>query len=213
MSLPPRFSPLLTGARVIPVLTITRLEHAVPLARALHAGGLDVIEVTLRTDVALRACEAIAREVPEVVLGIGTILTPSQITEAKSAGAKFLVTPGTSHKLGHAVAECGIPVLPGAATVSEMVTLFEMGFAEMKFFPAEAAGGVDYLKSVAGPLAELKFCPTGGITAENAGKYLALPNVLCVGGSWIVPKAALDSGDYAAITALCAAAARLGRIG
>jgi 2-dehydro-3-deoxyphosphogluconate aldolase/(4S)-4-hydroxy-2-oxoglutarate aldolase len=211
MSSLPLFSPLLRGARVVPVLTIERVEHAVPLARALAAGGLDVIEVTLRTEAALRACEAIAAQCPEVVLGIGTVLTPAQIGEARDAGARFLVTPGTSARMARATAEAGLPVLPGAATVSEMLTLMELGFRELKFFPAEAAGGLDYLKSVAGPLAELRFCPTGGIGPQNAPAYLAQKNILCVGGSWIVPKAALEAGDFAAITRLAAEAATLGR--
>lgn len=206
----PLFSPMLGAQRVIPVLTIDTVEQAVPLAEALAAGGIKVIEVTLRTKAALKACEAIAHHCPDVVLGIGTILVPSQVKEAKDAGARFLVTPGTSEKLGQAVAESGIAALPGAGTVSEMVALMEMGFHELKFFPAEAAGGVDYLKSVAGPLAELKFCPTGGITAANAGTYLGLANVLCVGGSWITPKTAMASGNWAEITRLAAEAARLG---
>lgn len=210
MSPLPLFSPMLGTARVIPVLTIDSIDQAVPLARALHAGGISVIEVTLRTNSALKACEAIAEHCPEVVLGIGTVLTPSQVNEARDAGAKFLVTPGTSEKLGRAVAESGIAALPGAGTISEMIALMEMGFREMKFFPAEAAGGMDYLKSVAGPLAELRFCPTGGITSANAASYLALPNVLCVGGSWITPKAALASGNWDEITRLAAEAAKLG---
>lgn len=211
MSKLPLFSPLLRAARVIPVLTIDEAADAVPLARALAAGGIDVIEVTLRTRAALKACEAIARECPEVVLGIGTVLSPAQVQQAKDAGAAFLVTPGTSEKLGQAVAASGIAALPGAGTISEMVALMEMGFTEMKFFPAEASGGMDYLKSVAGPLGELKFCPTGGIGPGNAAAYLALSNVLCVGGSWITPKAAMAARDWAAITALAAEAARLGR--
>lgn len=211
MSVLPRFSPMLGKARVIPVITLDHVEDAVPLARALQAGGIDVVEVTLRTDAALKGCEAIARECPELVLGIGTVLTPSQIGEARDAGAKFLVTPGTSAKLGRAVAESGIPCLPGAATVSEMVSLLELGFHELKFFPAEAAGGVDYLKSVAGPLGDLRFCPTGGISPANAATYLALPNVLCVGGSWMVPKAALAARHWDEITALAKLAAQLGR--
>lgn len=209
MSTLPLFSPLLGAARVIPVLTIDAVEQAVPLARALHAGGISVIEVTLRTRAALKACAAITRECPEVVLGIGTVLTPSQVREAKDVGARFLVTPGTSEKLGLAVAESGIAALPGAGTISEMLALMEMGFHELKFFPAEAAGGIDYLKSVAGPLAELKFCPTGGITPANAAGYLALGNVMCVGGSWTTPKAALAAGNWAEITRLAAEAARL----
>ncbi|MCZ8374744.1 MAG: bifunctional 4-hydroxy-2-oxoglutarate aldolase/2-dehydro-3-deoxy-phosphogluconate aldolase [Beijerinckiaceae bacterium] len=211
MTVLPRFSPLLGKARVIPVITLDRVEDAVPLARALQAGGIDVVEVTLRTDAALRGCEAIARECPDLVLGIGTVLTASQIGEARDAGAHFLVTPGTSEKLGHAVAASGIPCLPGAATVSEMVALMEMGFHELKFFPAEAAGGVDYLKSVAGPLGDLRFCPTGGISPANAGTYLALGNVLCIGGSWMVPKAAISAGHWDEITALARAAAALGQ--
>ena len=174
MSLP-RFSPLLGAARVIPVLTLETVEEAVPLAEALRDGGITVIEVTLRTKAALKACEAIAKHCTGVVLGIGTVLVPSQVKEAKDAGAQFLVTPGTSEKLGLAVAESGLAALPGAATVSEMVALMEMGFHELKFFPAEAAGGINYLKSVAGPLAELKFCPTGGISAANGPKSPALP--------------------------------------
>lgn len=210
MSSLPRFSPLLGTARVIPVLTLETVEEAVPLAEALRDGGITVIEVTLRTKAALKACEAIAKHCTGVVLGIGTVLVPSQVKEAKDAGAQFLVTPGTSEKLGLAVAESGLAALPGAATVSEMVALMEMGFHELKFFPAEAAGGINYLKSVAGPLAELKFCPTGGISATNANAYLALGNVMCVGGSWITPKAAVDARNWAEITRLAAEAAKLG---
>lgn len=205
----PTFSPLLGEARVIPVLAIDRLEDAVPLARALHAGGLGVIEVTLRTPVALESCAAIARECPEVVLGIGTILTPDQVKQAVDVGAQFLVTPGTSERLARAVADSGVAALPGAGTVSEMVALMEMGFRELKFFPAEAAGGRDYLKSVAGPIPELRFCPTGGVTPGNAPDYLALPNVLCVGGSWVTPKTALANRDWAEITRLSREAAGL----
>lgn len=205
----PFFAPLLGEARVIPVLAIDRVEDAVPLARALHAGGLGVIEVTLRTPVALAACAAIARECPEVVLGIGTILTPDQVKQAVDVGAQFLVTPGTSEALGRAVANSGVAALPGAGTLSEMIALMEMGFRELKFFPAEAAGGRDYLKSVAGPIAELRFCPTGGITPANAPDYIALSNVMCVGGSWVTPKAALANRDWAEITRLSKEAAAL----
>ena len=205
----PAFAPLLGAARVIPVLAIDRLEDAVPLARALHAGGLGVIEVTLRTPVALAACAAIVRHCPEVVLGIGTILSVDQVKQAVDVGARFLVTPGTSERLGHAVAESGVAALPGAVTLGEMVTLMEMGFSELKFFPAEAAGGRDYLKAVAGPIPELRFCPTGGVTPQNAPDYLALPNVLCVGGSWTTPKSALQSQDWPEITRLAKEAAAL----
>lgn len=211
MTILPRFSPLLGAARVIPVLTIEDIAQAVPLARALAEGGVAVIEVTLRTDAALKACEAIAHHCPDVVLGVGTILTPSQVDEARDAGAKFLVTPGTTEKLARAVAESGIAALPGAGTISEMIALLEMGFQEMKFFPAEAAGGINYLRSVAGPLADLRFCPTGGISPSNAETYLGLPNVLCVGGSWLTPKAAMDRADWAEITRLAQEAAKLGQ--
>lgn len=211
MSALPRFSPLLGAARVIPVLTIDDIAQAVPLARALAEGGITVIEVTLRTDAALKACEAITHHCPDVVLGVGTILTPSQVNEARDAGAKFLVTPGTTEKLARAVAESGIAALPGAGTISEMVALLEMGFHEMKFFPAEAAGGINYLKSVAGPLADLRFCPTGGISPANAESYLSLSNVLCVGGSWLTPKAAMASSDWAEITRISREAAKLGQ--
>lgn len=210
MSALPRFSALARRARIVPVVTIDDVHIAAPLARALHAGGIDAIEITLRTEAALRASEIIAREVPEMLLGIGTILAPSQAKEAKSAGARFLVTPGTTETLAHTLIETGLPALPGAASVSEMVRLLEWGFHELKFFPASAAGGIDFLKSVAGPLPQLAFCPTGGISAGNAGDWLALPNVLVVGGSWLAPKAALQSGDFAAIEKLAAAAARLG---
>lgn len=206
---PPPFSPLLRATRVIPVLTIETVEEAVPLAESLRAGGIAVIEVTLRTAAALKACEAIARNCPDVVLGVGTVLTPSQVHEAKESGARFLVTPGTTETLGRAIAASSLPALPGAATISEMLTLHELGFREMKFFPAEAAGGVEYLRSVAGPLAGLKFCPTGGISVAKAAAYLALENVLCIGGSWITPRAAVQARNWQEITRLAAEAARL----
>lgn len=198
----PAFAPLLQGQKVIPVIAIERLEDAVPLARALAQGGMKVIEVTLRTPVALAACREIARECPETVLGIGTILTPDQVTQSVDAGAKFLVTPGTTEKLATKMADCGIACLPGSATISEMVQLMEWGFGEMKFFPAGPAGGLDYLKAVAGPLPELRFCPTGGISPQNAPDYLSQPNILCVGGSWVTPKALMAAGDWAGITRL-----------
>jgi 2-dehydro-3-deoxyphosphogluconate aldolase/(4S)-4-hydroxy-2-oxoglutarate aldolase len=205
----PSFARLLGNQRVIPVLAIERLDDAVPLAEALAEGGLRVIEVTLRTPVAIEACRAIVRGCPEVVLGIGTILTPDQVTQAADLGAKFLVTPGTTPSLARKMAMSGVAALPGAATLSEMVALMEHGFRELKFFPAGPAGGLDYLKAVHGPVSELRFCPTGGISPKNAPDYLALPNVLCVGGSWITPKAMLAEKDFAGITALAHDAARL----
>lgn len=195
-------TPLLSRAAVIPVLTIERAADAVPLARALVAGGLPVIEVTLRTAVALDAVRAIAAEVPECVLGVGTVTRVPDIAAAIAAGAKYLVSPGTHAELATALAEASIPVLPGCATVSEAMALAQRGFKVLKFFPAEASGGIAWLKSVAAPLPELKFCPTGGIDANNLAAYLACANVLAVGGSWVVPKDALRSGDFTRITKL-----------
>lgn len=202
----PAFAPLLQGQPVIPVIAIDQVEDAIPLARALAAGGMRVIEVTLRTPVALAACREIARECPETVLGIGTILTPDQVTQSVDAGAKFLVTPGTTEKLARKITECGVAALPGSATLSEMVQLMEWGFGEMKFFPAGPAGGLEYLKAVAGPIPELRFCPTGGISPQNAPDYLAQPNILCVGGSWVTPKTLIVARDWAGITRLAAEA-------
>jgi 2-dehydro-3-deoxyphosphogluconate aldolase/(4S)-4-hydroxy-2-oxoglutarate aldolase len=194
---------------VIPVLTIERTADAVPLARALAAGGLTVIEVTLRTKVAIEAVRAIAAEVPDCVLGVGTVTKPADIAAAIGAGAKFLVSPGTPPELAAALAEASVPVLPGCATVSEAMALSARGFKVLKFFPAEASGGIGWLKSVAAPLAEAKFCPTGGIDAKNAKAYLGCPNVIAVGGSWVAPKDAIASGDWARITQLAREAAAL----
>ena len=205
----PRFSSLLGTQKVVPVLTIEALEDAVPLANALAAGGLRVIEVTLRTAAAMDACVAIAQQCPDVVLGIGTILSEQQVDDAIRVGAKFLVTPGTTRGIAERLLARRVPALPGAATVSEMLALSQLGFSELKFFPAEAAGGVDYLKSVAGPMGDLRFCPTGGIGPANAKSYLALPNVLCVGGSWVTPKSALAARDWSEITRLAAEASQL----
>lgn len=205
----PAFAPLLQGQPVIPVIAIEDAADAVPLARALAEGGMRVIEVTLRTPAALAACRAIARECPETVLGIGTLLSPEQVGEALDAGAQFLVTPGTTERLTQRLSDCGVAVLPGAATVSEMLHLLEWGFSEQKFFPAGPAGGLDYLRAVHGPIPELRFCPTGGVNAQNAPDYLAAPNVLCVGGSWVTPKPLLAGRDWAGITRLAAQACAL----
>jgi 2-dehydro-3-deoxyphosphogluconate aldolase/(4S)-4-hydroxy-2-oxoglutarate aldolase len=202
-------TPLLARAPVIPVLTISRLEDAVPLARALVEGGLPVLEVTLRTAIACDAIAAIAREVPDAVVGAGTVLNADDLARALKAGAKFIVSPGTPVALADALATCGVPALPGCATVSEAMTLARRGFQVLKFFPAEASGGLRWIKSVADPLPKLKFCPTGGITLQNAPDYLALPNIAAVGGSWVAPKDALASGDFARITALAREAAQL----
>lgn len=198
----PSMIPLLAGNRVVPVITIDRVDSAVPMARALARGGVSVIEVTLRTAEALEALAVVCAEVPDMVAGAGTILTQRQLDAALRAGAKFIVTPGTTRVLGAALAEVDVPVLPGVATVSEMMTAIEMGFSELKFFPAEAAGGAAFLRSIAGPLPDLRFCPTGGITPANAGTYLNLHSVLCVGGSWLTPPAMIAGGDYAGIERL-----------
>jgi 2-dehydro-3-deoxyphosphogluconate aldolase/(4S)-4-hydroxy-2-oxoglutarate aldolase len=194
---------------VIPVLTLRGPDDGLRLARALAAGGLSVLEVTLRTPGALAALAAIRKDRPDIVLGAGTITDPAQIAAAVAAGAAFLVSPGMTATLLAAAVEAPVPFLPGAATASEAMTLRARGFRALKFFPAEAAGGTNYLASLAGPLADLTFCPTGGIDAARARQYLALANVACVGGSWMVPKTLVETGDYATITQLAAAAAAL----
>lgn len=203
--------PIVARAPVIPVLTIERVEHALPLARALVAGGLPVLEVTLRTPAALEAIAAIARAVPEAVVGAGTITRIDDIAAAEKAGVAFLVSPGTPPALAEALAGAAVPALPGCATVSEAMALAARGFPVLKFFPAEASGGIAWLKAVAAPLPGLRFCPTGGIDGRNAVAYLALANVGAVGGSWVVPKDAVAAGDYARVTELARAAAGLRR--
>lgn len=203
-------SPLLDLAPVVPVVVLDDAADAVPLARALVAGGLPAIEVTLRTPAALDAVRAIAGGVPGAVVGAGTVLTPAQVTESVAAGARFLVSPGWTDVLLAAMRASGVPFLPGVSTTSEVVALLERGVREMKFFPAQAAGGTAYLKSLAGPLPQARFCPTGGIGIDSAPEYLALPNVGCVGGSWMVPADAVAAGDWARIEALARQAAGLG---
>jgi 2-dehydro-3-deoxyphosphogluconate aldolase / (4S)-4-hydroxy-2-oxoglutarate aldolase len=195
-------TPVMARAPVIPVLTVDRAVDAAPLARALAAGGLPVIEVTLRTRVALDAVHAIAAEVPECIVGVGTVTRISDIPAALSAGAKYLVSPGTPPALAGALAEAPVPVVPGCATVTEAMALMERGFTVLKFFPAEQSGGIAWLRAVAAPLPGIKFCPTGGIDMRNAGAYLALPNVISVGGSWPAPKELIAAHDFARITAL-----------
>jgi 2-dehydro-3-deoxyphosphogluconate aldolase / (4S)-4-hydroxy-2-oxoglutarate aldolase len=196
-------------APVIPVLTVRDVADGVAQARALVAGGLPAIEVTLRTPAALAAIAEIARSVPGAHVGAGTIVEPSQIEAAVNAGAKFLVSPGTSPALAAAAAQAPIPFLPGVATPSEAMTLRALGFRALKLFPAEAVGGARLLASLHAPLPDLFFCPTGGIDAAKAVTYLALPNVLCVGGSWMLPKAALAAGNYAEVERLTREAAAL----
>jgi 2-dehydro-3-deoxyphosphogluconate aldolase/(4S)-4-hydroxy-2-oxoglutarate aldolase len=202
-------SDLLELSPVMPVVVIDDADDAVPTARALLAGGIGVIELTLRTPAALAAIERVATEVPDIVIGAGTVTSPDQAKQAADAGSKFLVTPGCTDAVLDACFETGLPFLPGASTVSEAMKLAERGLTALKFFPAEASGGVAYLKSIAGPLPGLKFCPTGGITVASAPTYLALPNVGCIGGSWLTPKSALSARDFPAIEALAAEAAKL----
>ncbi|WP_411092621.1 bifunctional 4-hydroxy-2-oxoglutarate aldolase/2-dehydro-3-deoxy-phosphogluconate aldolase [Streptomyces sp. 049-1] len=196
-------------APVVPVVVVDDLADAVPLARALVAGGLPAIEVTLRTPVAVDAIRAIAGEVPGAVVGAGTVITPDQVAEVVAAGARFLVSPGWTDVLLDAMRTSGVPFLPGVSTTSEVVALLERGVREMKFFPAEAAGGTAYLKALAAPLPQARFCPTGGIGPLSAPEYLALPNVGCVGGSWMLPKDAVADRDWDRVEALARAAAAL----
>nr|WP_255823256.1 bifunctional 4-hydroxy-2-oxoglutarate aldolase/2-dehydro-3-deoxy-phosphogluconate aldolase [Amycolatopsis sp. GM8] len=200
---------LLELSPVMPVVVLEDAADAVPVARALLAGGIGVIELTLRTSVALAAMERIAAEVPEIVLGAGTVTTPEQAKQAADAGAKFLVTPGVTDRVLEAAFGTGLPFLPGAGTVSEAMRLAEHGLTALKFFPAEPSGGLAYLKAIAGPLPGLRFCPTGGITAASAPSYLALSTVGCVGGSWLTPKDALAAKDFDRVTALAREAAAL----
>lgn len=210
MSLPNPLS-LIARAPVIPVVVIDRIEDAVPLARALVAGGLPLIEVTLRTPVALEAMRLIAAEVEGAVVGAGTVTERAQIDAVIKAGATYIVTPGTTPDLAKALAEAPIPVLPGCATASEAMTLAAMGFHVLKFFPAEPSGGAPFLKGLGGPLPHLRFCPTGGIGPKNAGEYLALPNVVAVGGSWVVPADAIKAGNFETVRELSLAASQLPR--
>jgi 2-dehydro-3-deoxyphosphogluconate aldolase/(4S)-4-hydroxy-2-oxoglutarate aldolase len=201
--------PLLVKCPVVPVLTITDPKMAVPLAQALLAGGLPAVEVTLRTDGALEAIRLISQNVPDAIVGVGTVTRPAEIDQAVKAGVKYIVTPGTPPELGRALALARVPCIPGCATASEAMVLADLGFKTLKFFPAESSGGIGWLKSIAGPLPDLRFCPTGGIDAKNAAAYLALRNVVAVGGSWVAPAAAVSAGDYARITSLAKEAAAL----
>jgi 2-dehydro-3-deoxyphosphogluconate aldolase/(4S)-4-hydroxy-2-oxoglutarate aldolase len=196
-------------APVVPVVVLADAADAVPLARALVAGGLPVIEVTLRTPAALDAIRAMAAEVPDAVVGAGTVLSPAQVAQSVDAGARFLVSPGWTDVLLAAMEGSGVPFLPGVSTTSEVVALLERGVRDMKFFPAQAAGGTAYLKSLAGPLPQARFCPTGGIGLASAPEYLALPNVGCVGGSWMLPEDALAARDWGRIESLAREAAAL----
>ena len=202
---------IMTLAPVIPVLTVASVEDGVAQAKALVAGGLYAIEVTLRTPAALSAIRKIAESVPRAVVGAGTIVSVDQIGEAVAAGARFLVSPGASAALARAAAQSPVPFLPGCATASEAIALRELGFRALKLFPAEVVGGAKLLASLFAPLPDLRFCPTGGIDLAKAPEYLKLPNVPCVGGSWMLQKAALATGDYLAVEALSRDAAELKR--
>lgn len=194
---------------LVPVLVIKDLAHAVPLARALVAGGLKAIEITLRTPVALRAIRAVADEVEGAVPGAGTVLNAAQYHQAVEAGSQFIVSPGTTQELLDVARKSPVPLLPGAATASEVMALREEGYGVLKFFPAEQAGGAAYLRSLSSPLAGTMFCPTGGITPDNARDYLSLTNVVCVGGSWVAPTALVEAGDWEGITRLAREACQL----
>jgi 2-dehydro-3-deoxyphosphogluconate aldolase / (4S)-4-hydroxy-2-oxoglutarate aldolase len=198
---------VMQDAPVIPVIVLNDLNHAVPMARALVAGGIRMLEVTLRTPVALQCIERIAKEVPEAVAGAGTVRTPAEAQAAARAGARFAVSPGFTASVGQACKDHGLPLLPGVATGSEIMMAAEAGYKELKFFPAMQAGGTAMLKAWSGPFFDVKFCPTGGVSVSNAKEFLSLPNVVCVGGSWLVPADTLAAGDWAGITALAAQAA------
>jgi 2-dehydro-3-deoxyphosphogluconate aldolase/(4S)-4-hydroxy-2-oxoglutarate aldolase len=200
---------ILKAAPVVPVLTIEDWQAAVPLARALVAGGLPAIEITLRTPAALEAIRAIAAEVEGAFVGAGTVLTREQYSAAAGAKARFVVSPGASSALVQAAEDIDVPLLPGASTATEAMTLLDYGYPILKFFPAGPAGGPAYLKALASPLPGVRFCPTGGVDAANAAEYLALPNVICVGGSWIAPKEAVAAADWPRIETLAREAAAL----
>lgn len=200
--------PIMTGQSVIPVIVLDDAKDAVPLAKALVAGGLPAIEITLRTDAALESIRRVAAEVPDALVGAGTILNAAQFDEAVAAGSKFIVSPGLTPELVEAADGSPVPLLPGAVTSSEIMAALEEGYSLLKFFPAEQAGGAAYLKSLSSPFGAVKFCPTGGVSAKNAPDYLSLPNVLCVGGSWVAPKDAVSGGDWDRITALAKEAAQ-----
>lgn len=202
---------LLDGQPVIPVLKIERAADAVPLARALARGGLRAIEITLRTEEALEAIRRVAGEVEDSIVGAGTILNARQFEQAEAAGSRFIVSPGLTRELVATGAASQVPLLPGTITPGEIMGALEAGLDFLKFFPAEQAGGAAFLKALASPIAGVKFCPTGGISAKNAGDYLALPNVVCIGGSWVAPDEMVKAGDWAGIEALAAEANKLRR--
>ncbi len=197
---------ILHAGPVVPVIVIRDIDHAVPLAKALLAGGIKVLEVTLRSDVAIEAIDRISSQVPGAIVGAGTVTTAADLDAVAAAGGVFAISPGLTPTLLDAAARGPIALIPGISTASELMLGMERGYNEFKFFPAEAAGGVKMLKSIGGPFPQITFCPTGGISPENYNDYLALANVACVGGSWVVPSAAVQAGDWDAITAIAAQA-------
>jgi len=207
----PPFSALqvMQDSPVIPVIVLNDVAHAVPMARALVAGGIRMLEVTLRTSQALACIEAIAKEVPEAIVGAGTVRNAADAKAAANAGAKFAVSPGYTPAVGQACRDEGLSLLPGVATGSEIMMAQEDGYTELKFFPAMQAGGPAMLKAWGGPFFDVRFCPTGGVTAQNASEFLSLSNVACVGGSWLVPAEALAKGDWARIEMLAREACQL----
>lgn len=202
-------SKILSFGPVMPVIVIEQANNAIPLGEALLTGGIKTIEITLRTSAALDAIQQLAKHLPEICVGAGTILTKENATQAKNSGAKFCVSPGTTSSIINACDESNIPLLPGASTVSEMLRLSEAGFSEIKFFPASAAGGIQFIKSLASPLPKLKFCPTGGISLDTASEWLSLVNVSCVGGSWIAPAKDINKQNFTEITARAKQATKL----
>lgn len=206
-----RVAEVMDEVAVIPVIVIRDLATAVPLARALAAGGLTVLEITLRTDVALQAIAAIAEALPEVTVGSGTVLGRDQLQASLDHGCRFAVSPGATPALLDAAEAVGLPLLPGAANAGQVMALAERGYLRQKLFPAEASGGIPLLKSLGEPIPQVRFCPTGGIDLAKAPNYLALKNVVCVGGSWVAPKDAVDAGDWARVEKLAAEAAALKR--
>jgi 2-dehydro-3-deoxyphosphogluconate aldolase/(4S)-4-hydroxy-2-oxoglutarate aldolase len=201
-------SKILSANPIVPVVTLDDADKAQPLVEALIAGGIHILEITLRTPAALAAIQQVSQHYPDFYVGAGTVLDEKHFVQAQEAGAKFAVSPGITDKLEHVLVQYEFPFLPGVATASEVMLAREMGFKQLKFFPARMAGGIDYLKALQGPFPEIQFCPTGGIQQDNYQDYLALPNVLAVGGSWLVPPSAIAAGDWAKITQLARAVAR-----
>lgn len=194
---------IFSASSVIPVIVINDLEQAIPLASALFAGGIQVLEITLRTPVAVQALQLLTDRFPDALIGAGTVTNPNQLAQVIEAGARFAISPGQTDALLMAGREASIPLIPGVASVSELMAGLDFGYTHFKFFPAVAAGGIAMLRAIAGPFPDVCFCPTGGINATNYKEFLALPNVSCVGGSWIVPELAVANGDWSLITELC----------